>query len=598
MEDQLSVNRRQFQILLQQLNFTEDTVIRHLEGGQIIKLTVHKNKKTWNFHFQCKAVLPYQVFERFHHQLTRIFSHIAQVTCSIEAEDRTVDEQLIQDYWTRCIQELDGISPPILTLLNEQKPKLSGNKLVLKTKTDTEASALKKKYASLIQASYRMFGFPELQLETEIFVSDQEIQKFREQKLAEDKERALQALIEMEKQDKESAEDEAPQGPLQIGYPIKDTEEIRTLDSIMDEERRITVQGYVFDAETRELKSGRTLCIFKITDYTNSILIKMFAREKEDANLMKSLKKGMWVKARGSIQNDTFVRDLVMIANDVNEIKAKTREDNAPDDEKRVELHLHSPMSQMDAVSSIGKLVEQAKKWNHSAIAITDHAVVQSFPDAYAASKKHGVKMIYGLEANLVDDGVPIAYNPAHRLLEEETYVVFDVETTGLSAVYDTIIELAAVKVKGGEIIERFERFANPHRPLSATIIELTGITDDMLKDAPDVEEVIRDFKEWIGDHTLVAHNASFDMGFINVAYKRLLKTEKAQNPVIDTLELGRFLYPEFKNHRLNTLCKKFDIELTQHHRAIYDTEATGYLLVKKHKDADEKNILYHDTLN
>lgn len=197
--------------------------------------------------------------------------------------------------------------------------------------------------------------------------------------------------------------------------------------------------------------------------------------------------------------------------------------------------------------------------------------------------------MIYGLEANLVDDGVPIAYNPVHRLLEEETYVVFDVETTGLSAVYDTIIELAAVKVKGGEIIERFERFANPHRPLSATIIELTGITDDMLKDAPEVEEVIRDFKEWVGDHTLVAHNASFDIGFINVAYKRLLNSEKVQNPVIDTLELGRFLYPEFKNHRLNTLCKKFDIELTQHHRAIYDTEATGYLLVKMLKDAAEK---------
>jgi len=598
LEDQLSVNRRQFQILLQQLNVTEDTMIRHLEGGQIIKLTVHKNKKTWHFHFKLKNVLPYQIFERFHTQLTRTFSHIAQVTCSIEAENPSIDEQLVQDYWTRCIQELDGISPPILTLLNDQKPKLTGNKILLKTKTDTEASALKKKYSSLIQSSYCTFGFPELQLDTEIFVSDQEIQKFREQKMAEDQERALQALIEMEKQDKEAQDDEAPSGPLQIGYQIKDSEEIRTLDSIMDEERRITVQGYVFDAETRELKSGRTLCIFKITDYTNSILVKMFAREKEDAVLMKSLKKGMWVKARGSIQNDTFVRDLVMIANDVNEIKGKTREDTAPEDEKRVELHLHSPMSQMDAVSSIGKLVEQAKKWGHPAIALTDHAVVQSFPDAFAASKKHGVKMIYGLEANLVDDGVPIAYNPVHRLLEEETYVVFDVETTGLSAVYDTIIELAAVKVKGGEIIERFERFANPHRPLSATIIELTGITDDMLKDAPEAEEVIRDFKEWVGDHTLVAHNASFDIGFINVAYKRLLNSEKVQNPVIDTLELGRFLYPEFKNHRLNTLCKKFDIELTQHHRAIYDTEATGYLLVKMLKDAAEKNIMYHDQLN
>ena len=191
MEDQLSVNRRQFQILLQQLNVTEDTMIRHLEGGQIIKLTVHKNKKTWHFHFKLKNVLPYQIFERFHTQLTRTFSHIAQVTCSIEAENPSIDEQLVQDYWTRCIQELDGISPPILTLLNDQKPKLTGNKILLKTKTDTEASALKKKYSSLIQSSYCTFGFPELQLDTEIFVSDQEIQKFREQKMAEDQELSL-----------------------------------------------------------------------------------------------------------------------------------------------------------------------------------------------------------------------------------------------------------------------------------------------------------------------------------------------------------------------------------------------------------------------
>lgn len=596
--EQLSVNRRQFQILLQQINMTDDTFMTYFEHGEIKKLTIHKASKSWHFHFQFKSLLPFQIYDTLTTRLTQSFAHIAKVTSSIEVQDAEVSESIVQDYWSRCIEELQGISPPIISLLNQQKPKLKGNKLIVKTKTDTEAAALKNKYSSMIQAGYRQFGFPDLQLDAEIFVSEQEVQKFREQKLAEDQERAMQALIEMEKKDKESDEDQAPSGPLVIGYQIKDNEEIRTLDSIMDEERRITVQGYVFDVETRELKSGRTLCIFKITDYTNSILIKMFAREKEDAALMKSLKKGMWVKARGSIQNDTFVRDLVMIANDVNEIKAKTREDSAPEGEKRVELHLHSPMSQMDAVTGIGKLVEQAKKWGHEAIALTDHAVVQSFPDAYSAAKKHGIKMIYGMEANLVDDGVPIAYNAAHRLLEEETYVVFDVETTGLSAVYDTIIELAAVKVKGGEIIDKFEAFANPHRPLSATIIELTGITDDMLQDAPDVVDVIRDFREWIGDDILVAHNASFDMGFLNVAYKKLLEVDKAKNPVIDTLELGRFLYPEFKNHRLNTLCKKFDIELTQHHRAIYDTEATAYLLLKMLKDAAEKGIQYHDELN
>ena len=254
-------------------------------------------------------------------------------------------------------------------------------------------------------------------------------------------------------------------------------------------------------------------------------------------------------------------------------------------------------MSQMDAVSSVSALVGQAKKWGHKAIAITDHAVAQSFPEAFSAGKQNDIKILYGVEANLVDDGVPIAYNSAHRKLADDTYVVFDVETTGLSAVYDTIIELAAVKIKNGEIIDQFESFANPHKPLTATIINLTSITDDMLQDAPEVEAVLKRFHRWTEDAILVAHNASFDMGFLNVGYKKV-GLEKAANPVIDTLELGRLLYPELKNHRLNTLAKKLDVELTQHHRAIYDAEATGYIFLKMLRDAAEKEIEYHDQLN
>src|SRR5690606_5579799 len=235
--------------------------------------------------------------------------------------------------------------------------------------------------------------------------------------------------------------------------------------------------------------------------------------------------------------------------------------------------------------------------WGHKAIAITDHAVVQSFPEAYSAGKKNDIKILYGLEANLIDDGVPIAYNSTHQLLEDAEYVVFDVETTGLSAIYDTIIELAAVKIHNGEIIDRFESFANPHHPLSATTIELTGITDDLVRNAPEDPDVLKKFLEWTGDAILVAHNAAFDMGFINTGYQRM-GLGKTTNPVIDTLELARFLYPEFANHRLNTLAKRFNIELTQHHRAIYDAEATGYLFLKMLKDATEKGIEYHDQFN
>ncbi|MFY4773921.1 PolC-type DNA polymerase III [Metabacillus sp. RGM 3146] len=588
-----------FQLLLQQLQLTDDQVVSHFHNGAISKLTVHKNERKWHFEFLFEKLLPIEIYQLLHGRLTKAFSHIASVTFSIKVkQEKHPSEKMLQDYWPFCIQEIEGISPPMLSLLSEQLPSVQGIKMLIKTRNDTEAVSLKKKYGSLIIDSLQEFGFPLLQLETEVNHSEEDMMKFNELKLQEDKARALEAVSEMEKKERESSDQPEITGPVTIGYPIKADEEIRLLHTIEDEERRTVVQGYVFFAETKELRSGRTLLTLKITDYTSSILVKMFARDKEDAGIMQAIKKGMWLKVRGSIQNDTFVRDLVMIANDINEVKAIERLDSEPEDQKRVELHLHSPMSQMDAVSSVSSLVGQAKKWGHKAIAITDHAIAQSFPEAYSAGKKNGVKILYGIEANLVDDGVPIAYNDAHLLLSEGTFVVFDVETTGLSAVYDTVIELAAVKIHDGEIIDRFESFANPHHPLSATTINLTGITDDMVQDAPEVKEVFQRFKDWIGNDILVAHNASFDMGFLNDGYKNQLQTSKASNPVIDTLELGRFLYPEMKNHRLNTLCKKFDIELTQHHRAIYDAEATGYLLVKMLKDAAEKGILYHDHLN
>jgi len=588
-----------FQLLLQQLNLTEDAIVPYFSKAQIEKLVIEKKARKWHFHFLFERILPYNVLSTFLNKLETTFSYIAQISYSIKVLDSQFTEQLVVDYWRKCIQEIEGISPPLSKLLNEQIPKLQGNKVLIQVRNEMEGLSIKRKYASLISQIYEEYGFPIFAIDTEISTeqANEEYQQFLLAKQKEDEERGMQALIEMQKRDEKADDVIEDSGPLTIGLTIRDDTEFRKLEEITDEERRIAIEGYVFAAETKELRSGRTLLTFKITDYTSSILVKMFSRDKEDAAMFNRVQKGMWLKVRGSIQNDTFVRDLVMIGNDINEIKPPSRKDTAPEDEKRVELHLHTPMSQMDAVSSVSSLVSQAKKWGHKAIAITDHAVAQSFPEAFSAGKKNDIKILYGVEANLVDDGVPIAYNSAHRKLSDDTYVVFDVETTGLSAVYDTIIELAAVKVRGGEIVDRFESFANPHRPLSATIINLTHITDDMLQDAPEVEAVLKRFHTWVGDDVLVAHNASFDMGFLNMGYTKV-GLEKASNPVIDTLELGRFLYPEMKNHRLNTLAKKLDVELTQHHRAIYDAEATGYILMKMLKDTAEKGIEYHDQLN
>ncbi|MGM9986519.1 MAG: PolC-type DNA polymerase III [Bacillaceae bacterium] len=591
---------QRFQILLDQLKLTEDIVEKYFTDGEIEKVIVDKQNKSWTFMFKFQKRLPVPIFQGFVHRLKEAFQSIAKIGYRISVIEVDSNEEEVQAYWPVCVETIQSLSP-ILVDIKKSVPSLDGNKLFFNVNNELEGTTLKQKHGNYITNWYEEAGFPRFHIDTQIVSNEVEMRRFEEERAKEDKERAHTALIEAMKmaEDKQESAPINPDEPIVIGYLIKKDELVTPLDYIRDEEKRVVVQGYIFDAEIRELRSGRHLLLLKITDYTNSILVKMFSRDKDDLPLLQGLKKGKWVKVRGSVMNDTFVRDLVMNANDINEIATPIRRDTAPEGEKRVELHLHSPMSMMDAVSSVSTLVAQAKKWGHEAIAITDHAVAQAFPEAFGAAKKHGIKMIYGVEGNLVNDGVPIAYNPQHRLLEEDTYIVFDVETTGLSAIYDTIIELAAVKIHKGEIIDKFEAFANPHHPLSATTIELTGITDDMVRNAPDVDEVLQRFYEWSKDDIFVAHNASFDMGFLNAGYKKYNIGEGiAKNPVIDTLELARYLYPELKNHRLNTLAKRFDIELVQHHRAIYDAETTGYLLLKLLKDAAEKEIFYHDDLN
>ncbi|WP_239254196.1 PolC-type DNA polymerase III [Listeria ilorinensis] len=596
--------KERFKLLLEQIGLSGMTQFADFtEHTMIQKLIADKANKIWQFHLETAQIFPAELFQMIETGMQRAFSEIAQTELIISPQEARLSEELLQAYWNMIIEPIFKSSPMIGQVLMEQKPVLEEpHFLTINVHNEMEQTKIAQSFQATILDSYQAKGFPRLAMRMKILdPSETDAYKaFAEAKQKEDQEKAQQAVQVMQKRQMEAANGDvqaAPlDGPFQIGYRIKDDEEVKRLGDIYDEERRITVQGYIFATEIRELRSGRSLLQFKITDYTSSMIIKMFSRDNDDAAMFQNLKKGMWVKVRGSVQNDTFVRDLIMMAQDINEIQPVVRKDTA--EEKRVELHLHTQMSQMDATNSISELVKQAADWGHPAIALTDHSVAQSFPEAYAAGKKNGVKIIYGIEANLIDDGVPIAYNDRSIGLEDATYVVFDVETTGLSAVYDTIIELAGVKMINGEVVDKFEAFIDPGHPLSATTINLTGITDDMVKGSDPIEVVLQNFKEWAGDGIFVAHNASFDMGFINTAFSKAGIPE-AENAVIDTLELARFLYPHFKNHRLNTLTKKFNIILEQHHRAIFDAEATAYLAWKLIKDAKEMHgIDMHDRLN
>ncbi|MPM16723.1 DNA polymerase III PolC-type [bioreactor metagenome] len=567
---------------------------------------MHKKSKLWSFQFVFDNVLPFEVFNALMNHMKIKVQSIATIDFQIKTRKPILTNESILDYWETVVQRSNISSPLVQSLFAKHTPVVLDNKVVINVENEITKNHLADNYLSVIQQNYLVLGFPSFQITIEVdeAASEARMAQYLARKQEQDEMLVKQAEEAIKQNQQERQRSDGSQskagsnGPLLIGRQISGKEEIKQMASITEEERSVVIEGYIFDSEIRELRSGRKLLVFKMTDYTSSFSVKLFSSNETDEQNFELVKKGIWVRVRGSVQEDTFMRDLVVNARDVNEVAHAERKDRAPEDEKRVELHPHSNMSQMDATNGIGDFVKQAAKWGHKAIALTDHAAAQGYPDAHAAGKANNVKILYGIEAYVVDDGVPIAYNPVHEDLSEATYVVFDVETTGLSAVYDTIIELAAVKMYKGNVIATFEEFINPGHPLSQTTIQLTGITDDMVRDSKPEKTVLEEFAAFAEGTILVAHNASFDMGFLNNSYERYGMPEAPQ-PVIDTLEMSRFLHPQLKSHRLNTLAKRYGVGLEQHHRAVYDSETTGALCWIFLKEArEEHNILFHDELN
>ncbi|HHS7938804.1 TPA: PolC-type DNA polymerase III, partial [Streptococcus pyogenes] len=358
---------------------------------------------------------------------------------------------------------------------------------------------------------------------------------------------------------------------------------------IETEENRIVFEGMVFDVERKTTRTGRHIINFKMTDYTSSFALQKWAKDDEELRKFDMIAKGAWLRVQGNIETNPFTKSLTMNVQQVKEIVHHERKDLMPEGQKRVEFHAHTNMSTMDALPTVESLIDTAAKWGHKAVAITDHANVQSFPHGYHRARKAGIKAIFGLEANIVEDKVPISYDPVDMDLHEATYVVFDVETTGLSAMNNDLIQIAASKMFKGNIVEQFDEFIDPGHPLSAFTTELTGITDKHLQGAKPLVTVLKAFQDFCKDSILVAHNASFDVGFMNANYERH-DLPKITQPVIDTLEFARNLYPEYKRHGLGPLTKRFQVSLDHHHMANYDAEATGRLLFIFLKDAREKH--------
>ncbi|MFP4660967.1 MAG: PolC-type DNA polymerase III [Halanaerobiales bacterium] len=350
----------------------------------------------------------------------------------------------------------------------------------------------------------------------------------------------------------------------------------------------IVVEAMIFEFEEINTRRGNTFYVIDMTDNSYSITCKLFPRR--DKELNPDFKEGNWIRVEGYVQYDKYSKEMVLMADNINAIENQSinRKDKA--EEKRIELHLHTKMSAMDSVVEVKEAVARAAEWGHPAIAITDHGVAQAFPDAYWAGKKHGIKILYGIEAYMVDDGEAIIHNPGNKLITDSSFTVFDFETTGLSNKNDEIIEIGAVKLVKGDIVDTFGTFVSPEQRIPPKITEITGINNGMVTDAPVLEEIIDKFIEFIDDSVLVAHNAVFDYGFLKTALKRTGRPF-LKNPVLDTLGLSRAIFPDLKNHKLNTICQHLNVDLENHHRAVDDAKATAGILINMLNQIKPQNI-------
>ena len=589
-----------FEILMNQLGIPAD--IRNHEAfsqAEIEQVIVHKQSKIWEFRFVFENILPFELFLALKKGLKEEFSKTGnQASFEIKTRNQDFSRELLQAYYREAFSDGPCVSQGFRSIYQNFQVRFENDQLIIEASEAADTEHFRKNHLPNLSKQLELFGFPKLSC---ILEKNEELTREEQEAFQTENQMIIQAANEETLRAMEQLEQMAPPPPVEdkpvfdfqakkaAAKPKLDKAEITPMIEVNTEENRLVFEGVVFDVEQKVTRTGRVLINFKMTDYTSSFSMQKWVKNEEEAQKFDMIKKNSWLRVRGNVEVNNFTRDLTMNVQDVQEVVHYERKDLMPEGERRVEFHAHTNMSTMDALPEVEELVAKAAKWGHKAVAITDHGNVQSFPHGYKAAKKAGIQLIYGMEANIVEDRVPIVYNEVEMDLSEATYVVFDVETTGLSAIYNDLIQVAASKMYKGNIVAEFDEFINPGHPLSAFTTELTGITDEHVKNAKPLVQVLKEFQEFCKDTVLVAHNATFDVGFMNANYERH-GLPRITQPVIDTLEFARNLYPEYKRHGLGPLTKRFGVALEHHHMANYDAEATGRLLFIFIKEVAEKH--------
>ncbi|TYP54289.1 PolC-type DNA polymerase III [Thermosediminibacter litoriperuensis] len=551
-----------------------------LEKTAVKKVAVSTHERTIKIELSSEEDLSQDLVSKVREELKEKLKGCCAINLCFSGKSLCASEdatEVIQEKWAECLKNLfRKVASARIWMLNCTYEYDKGTLFIYIEKNGIEYLQ-KKKCSRIIEEFFQKLGI-------NLKVSFEEKEQVEYYDISEEDRQLVEALLSSDEVKTEAPLEDYTSADLIFGRDVEG--EPVSLKEIAGEAKEIIVNGRVFEVACREIKNDTKLVTFGLTDGSGSLAVKIFASNDKKC-AVERIQEGIWVKIRGRVEKNSYSEELELIPHDIKIIPKPMRSDNSS--EKRVELHLHTRYSAMDAVCSPKEVIELCKHWGHKAVAFTDHGVVQSFPEVYEAAKAAGLKPIYGVEAYVFDDEYPVMTEPPEGNIDDFVYVVTDIETTGLSLDTDAIIEIGAVKVYRGQIVDRFHSFVNPGRPVSPYITNLTGINNAMVSQAPPIKDVMSDFLRFIGNDIFVAHNAEFDSGFIRRDCARF--GIEFNNKVMDTLNLSALIFPELKNHRLDTIAKKFNINMGRHHRADDDANTAALILIELLKKLKEQGI-------
>lgn len=605
------MSNKHFSLLVKTLELEEQLSNSKFENYSLDNIEKDNKNKIWTFNFSGESLPSVEELTLLIQKLRENFLGDYIVNYRLKVSAEVTDEQ-IKEFWKYIILEnFSEISQVLMESILFSEVEVNNSVLTMKIMAPSIWNNFINERKQQIISSYGNLGIEIKDIVPNFSKTDVEaVLESQEEKISQE----IVKLEEIEKKEAERKPKESERkfgafgggGGTRYGQEIRD-EDIVEIKDIVGYAGDVTIMAQVFGTEEIVHRNGSSQYRLKLTDYSDSIILRLFGnnpnlkfqnkRKNELIDLVKGIKKGQWLKIHGAVSNDPYLRDTIIEPKSIEVAHKEEKKDNY-NGRKRIELNTHTKMSQLEGISSAKEYLARAIDWGHEAIAFTDTYGVQAYPEICLSSKGKDIKPIYGLNAFIMDDSITATTNPRELKLKDATYVVFDVETTGLSAERDRLIEIAAVKVKNGAEIDSFESYINPKRPISELITRLTSITNDDVKDAPFEKEVMTNFYNWLDkDDILVAHNAKFDLGFLDTCFERL-GLESKNNASIDTLFVSRAENKETKRHGLSNLAKLYKVRLVQHHRAIYDTKATAEIFVKMLDQLYELGIEYHNEID